>query len=95
MYRDWGSRVEGMAISTDEPKRWPDHTLEHLGVVGEAKNRSRPNRVNPMAPNGTSPISICRPDRRSHRSDPVLIPMMNRASSPDIRFSSPPSTFWL
>jgi len=36
MYRDWGSFVEGMAISTGDPKIWPDDTLEHLGVVGEA-----------------------------------------------------------
>jgi len=36
MYHDWGSHVEGMAISTGKPKIWPDDTLEHLGVVGEA-----------------------------------------------------------
>jgi hypothetical protein len=36
MHRDWGSHVEGMAISTGKPKIWPDDTLEHLGVVGEA-----------------------------------------------------------
>jgi len=36
LYRDWGSHVEGMAIGTGKPRTWPDDTLEHLGVVGEA-----------------------------------------------------------
>src|SRR5210317_191941 len=45
-----------------------------------------------MAPNGTRPISTCPPDSFSHNNEPVLIPMMNIASSVDISLSSPPRT---
>jgi len=32
---DRGSWVEGMAISSPNPKIWPDHIVEHMGVIGE------------------------------------------------------------
>lgn len=32
---DQGSWVEGMAISSPNPKIWPEHILEHIGVIGE------------------------------------------------------------
>jgi DNA-binding NtrC family response regulator len=34
-YRDRGSHVEGMAISSPNPKVWPDDIVERLGAVGE------------------------------------------------------------
>jgi len=34
-YRDLGSHVEGMAISSPNPKVWPDDIVERLGAVGE------------------------------------------------------------
>jgi DNA-binding NtrC family response regulator len=34
-HRDLGSHVEGMAISSPNPKAWPDDIVEHLGAVGE------------------------------------------------------------
>jgi transcriptional regulator with GAF, ATPase, and Fis domain len=35
LYRDLGSHVEGMAISSPNPKVWPDDIVERLGAVGE------------------------------------------------------------
>jgi len=32
---DRGSWVEGMAISSPNPKIWPDHIIEHIDVIGE------------------------------------------------------------
>ncbi|NOQ68575.1 MAG: hypothetical protein GQ573_00460, partial [Gammaproteobacteria bacterium] len=32
---DRGSWVEGMAISSPNPKIWPDHIVEHIDVIGE------------------------------------------------------------
>src|SRR5215831_16837505 len=46
-----------------------------------AKYRSAPKIVRPIDPNGTRPISILRPDRRSHRSEPTPTPTENKASS--------------
>lgn len=34
-HRDLGSHVEGMAISSPNPKVWPDDIVERLGAVGE------------------------------------------------------------
>ena len=34
-HRDLGSHVEGMAISSTNPKVWPDDIVDRLGVVGE------------------------------------------------------------
>jgi transcriptional regulator with GAF, ATPase, and Fis domain len=34
-HRDRGSWVEGMAISSTNPKIWPDRVVEHLAVIGE------------------------------------------------------------
>ena len=34
-YRDLGTHVEGMAISSPNPKVWPDDIVERLGAVGE------------------------------------------------------------
>jgi transcriptional regulator with GAF, ATPase, and Fis domain len=34
-YRDLGSHVEGMAISSTNPKIWPDNIVDRLGAVGE------------------------------------------------------------
>lgn len=35
MHRDLKSHVEGMAISSPDPKIWPEDIVERLGVVGE------------------------------------------------------------
>jgi len=35
LYRDLGSHVEGMAISSPNPMVWPDDIVEQLGAVGE------------------------------------------------------------
>jgi len=34
-HRDLGSHVEGMAISSPNPKVWPDDIVERLGAIGE------------------------------------------------------------
>jgi formate hydrogenlyase transcriptional activator len=34
-HRDLGSWVEGMAISSPNPKIWPDHIVEHIDAIGE------------------------------------------------------------
>lgn len=34
-HRDRGSWVEGMAISSPNPKIWPDHIIQHIGIIGE------------------------------------------------------------
>ena len=34
-HRDRGSWVEGMAISSTNPKIWPDQIVDHLAVIGE------------------------------------------------------------
>jgi formate hydrogenlyase transcriptional activator len=36
MHRDMGSYAEGMAISSPNPRVWPDDIVERLGVVGES-----------------------------------------------------------
>jgi formate hydrogenlyase transcriptional activator len=35
MHRDLGTYVEGMAISSPNPKVWPEKIVEYLGVIGE------------------------------------------------------------
>jgi transcriptional regulator with GAF, ATPase, and Fis domain len=35
-YRDRGSHVEGMAISSPNPRLWPDDIVDRVGIVGEA-----------------------------------------------------------
>ena len=62
-------------------------------LAGEAKNRSMPNSVSPIDPNGTSPISTCLPDNRSQSIEPRPIPTVKIASSNVTNVSSPPSTF--
>jgi transcriptional regulator with GAF, ATPase, and Fis domain len=34
-HRDRGAWVEGMAISSPNPKIWPDHVIEHIDTIGE------------------------------------------------------------
>ncbi len=57
-----------------------------------AKYRSIANTVMPIEPNGTRPSSTCRPDSRSHSSEPTPMPTENTASSSVTTLWSPPST---
>ncbi len=68
----------------------PSNSPPGAGGAGVAKNRSTPNKVNPMEPKGTSPSSTIRPDSRSHSSEPMPIPTANSVSNKVTTGSPPP-----
>ena len=61
-------------------------------AAGEAHARSRANSEMPMEPKGTSPISTCLDDSRSHSSEPQPMPSVKTPSSRVTLVSVPPST---
>ena len=57
-----------------------------------AKYKSIPNKLIPIDPNGTKPISTLLPDRRSQSKEPIAIPIENVPSSKVTTLSLPPIT---